>query len=202
VTCTYLQTINELASSFTSDDDIEIDLEPLILTVNVQETAASELENCAFVSAAGVSERVCVRAPVTRVFDASLAKFLAVNDVEVGNSYSYRIEVTNLGPNFMPLPITVTDTLPLGVRFRETPTGLGWTCNSTLTTGNRDAVTCTFNQGAFASLGALTNLLLIVDITNEVPVGVPSIINCASLLADGDSDTNNNQGCVENRVVR
>jgi hypothetical protein len=41
-----------------------------------------------------------------------------------------------------------------------------------------------------------------VDITNEVPVGVPSIINCATLLADGDSDTSNNQGCVENRVVR
>ncbi|MEM6430679.1 MAG: hypothetical protein AAF708_15675, partial [Deinococcota bacterium] len=200
VVCTYNQTVSELATGLAGD--IEISLEPLILTVSVQETAASELENCAFVSVVGVSERVCVRAPVTRVFDARLAKFLAASEVEVGNSYSYRIEVTNSGPNFMPLPITVTDTLPLGVRFRETPAGLGWTCNSTLTAGNRDAVTCTYNQGDFASLGALTNLLLIVDITTDVPVGVGTITNCATLLADGDSDASNNEGCVENRVVR
>ncbi|MEM7738751.1 MAG: hypothetical protein AAF267_23535, partial [Deinococcota bacterium] len=201
VTCTYSQTVGELANGLATGE-IEISLEPLVLTVNVQETAASELENCAFVSVAGVSERVCVRAPVTRVFDASLAKFLAVSEVEVGNSYSYRIEVTNLGPNFMPLPITVTDTLPLGVRFRETPAGLGWNCQSMLIAGNRDAVTCTFNQGSFASLGALTNLLLIVDITADVPVGVGTITNCATLLAEGDSDTSNNEGCVTNRVIR
>jgi uncharacterized repeat protein (TIGR01451 family) len=199
-----LGTLIDAADDDADDDvddgnDVVLALEPLILTVRVADDAPARLENCAELAVLGIVERACSNNPVSRRFDLSISKTLPETVLEVGDSYAYRIEVENLGPNAAPSPVTVRDVLPVGVRFRNTPEGLNWTCTNTRNV--QDTVTCTYS-GATAA-GTFTNLLLIVDITADALIeGNPTVIeNCAEVLATGETSSSNNRDCVSNRVV-
>jgi uncharacterized repeat protein (TIGR01451 family) len=179
------------------DNDVVLELEPLELTVRVTDDAPTRLENCAELDVLGISQRRCIDNPVNRRFDLTIRKTLPETVLEVGDSYVYRIEVENIGPNAAPAPVTVRDVLPVGVRFRNTPEGLNWTCSS----NNSNILTC--NYSGSTAVGTFTNLLLIVDVTSDALGANDSatIENCAEVIATGESSSSNNRACVSNRVV-
>jgi uncharacterized repeat protein (TIGR01451 family) len=59
-----------------------------------------------------------------------------------GATVSYALSVKNNGPYPDPGPVTVTDTLPVGMSF-VSASGTGWTCGA-----SGQTVTCTYNQSA------------------------------------------------------
>jgi len=58
-----------------------------------------------------------------------LANLSAEGALLVGSQATYVVEVTNAGPTDDPGPITLTDVLPVGLRYVDA-TGAGWTCTA------------------------------------------------------------------------
>ena len=115
--------INDANNDTADGNNVVLALEPLTLTVRVADDAPADIANCAELAVLGITERACSNNPVSRRFDLTISKTLPEAVLEVGNSYAYRIEVENLGPNAAAPPVTVRDVLPVGVRFRNTPEG-------------------------------------------------------------------------------
>jgi large repetitive protein len=99
---------------------------------------------------------------------------------EVG---TYSLRVSNIGTDTDPGPITVTDTLPVGLDFVDS-SGEGWTC-----TANGQTVNCK-HDGPLAQNSSLPELLIRVKV---LPEAFPSITNTASVSSTfGESNTTNN----------
>lgn len=102
--------------------------------------------------------------------------------LRVGSEATYVLEVSNAGPTNDPGPITVTDTLPMGLRY-VAAIGDGWSCSAA-----GAAVTCTRADGL--PLGASTTVRLRVDV---LPAAYPSVSNTAAVSTPSDdSDASNN----------
>lgn len=87
-----------------------------------------------------------------------------------GQYVTYTMVVTNYGPNADPGPITITDTLPVGLTY--VGGSAGWTCNAA-----GQVVTCTQAGGLAASATTSLTLTATVDagasgnVTNSATVG-------------------------------
>ncbi len=84
-------------------------------------------------------------------------------DLAVGSQATYTLTVTNAGPTADPGEVTVTDTMPAGLRF-VSANGDGWTCQA------GPPVTCT-RHGLEVGAGTVT---LVVDV---LPEAFPSVTN-------------------------
>jgi uncharacterized repeat protein (TIGR01451 family) len=62
----------------------------------------------------------------------SITKTDSADPVSQGQSYTYTLTPRNNGPQALTGTdvITVVDNIPLGMRLRSIPTGMGWTCSS------------------------------------------------------------------------
>jgi large repetitive protein len=106
-----------------------------------------------------------------------------VGDFIVGETGTFEILTINKGPSTAAAPITVTDTLPAGLRFKSS-TGTAWSCAAA-----GQVVTC-INTTDIVSLGSLPVLSMVVDIDPAAEVGV---INSATVISPTtDPDATNN----------
>jgi uncharacterized repeat protein (TIGR01451 family) len=121
---------------------------------------------------------------VPPLVDLSIAKSHR-DSLVVGQSATYDITVTNNGPTDDPGPVTVTDTLPTGIRYASSM-GAGWSCSD-----SGQVVTCTYASTLPASAGSNgTTLSLVVDV---LPTAYPSVTNSATVgTASEDTDPLNN----------
>jgi uncharacterized repeat protein (TIGR01451 family) len=99
----------------------------------------------------------------------------------IGTMPSYLLTVTNVGSNATNVPMTILDTLPVGIGF-VSATGGGWTC-----AGGPQIVNC-INPAPLQPAG-VTSLVLTVSVGNAA---YPSVINLVSLGYAADTDLSNN----------
>lgn len=107
-------------------------------------------------------------------------------DLRVGSTAYYTLNVSNVGTDVETGPITITDTLPSGLKLVST-SGSGWSCSSAAGNGGTTLVTCTRagQLAAGASASALT-----ITVT---PGSTGSYTNSASVAGmTGDGNTGNN----------
>ena len=94
---------------------------------------------------------------------------------------SYLLTVTNVGSNATNVPMTILDTLPVGISF-VSATGGGWTCG-----GGPQIVNCI--NPAPLQAAATTSLVLTVSVGTAA---YPSVTNLVSLGYAADIDLSNN----------
>ena len=103
-------------------------------------------------------------------------------DFTVGGTGTYSFTVTNAGGSATSGLITVTDTLPTGLRFvAGSATGAGWNCSADAL--SPQTVTCT-NSVAIAPSGSST---FTFSVNVGVGTAVPSVTNTASVSGGGDT---------------
>jgi large repetitive protein len=109
-----------------------------------------------------------------------------VGDFIVGEKATFEMLVLNRGPSTAAAPITVTDTLPIGLRFAS-GSGSAWNCSA-----NGQVVTCT-NTNDLVSLGSSPILSIVVDIDPAAELGVTNSSSVSSPTTDpnlvNNSDT-------------
>jgi len=159
---------------------------PLSLTSTVTSPAYPSADNRAHVDSDGTEAAPADNSSVDTVTVPPRVDLLVRKShegvLQVGSEATYVIEVSNAGPTNDPGPITVTDTLPVGLRY-VVATGGGWSCSAA-----GAAVTCTRADGL--ALGASTTMRVRVDV---LPAAYPSVSNTAAVSTPSeDSDTSNN----------
>lgn len=112
--------------------------------------------------------------PVTTSADLALAKSHTGTFV-AGSTGVYRFDVVNNGPSDAAANLTITDTLPTGLRFSSTVTPSGtWSC-----TAAGQVVTCTSTAGL--ALGATTQVSIVVDVDSGAGTG--AFLNTATVAS-------------------
>ena len=107
-------------------------------------------------------------------------------DLRIGSTAYYTLTVSNNGTDVETGPITITDTLPSGLKLVST-SGSGWSCSSTAGNGGTTLVTCT-RTGQLAA-GARANALTITVTPNTTG----TYTNTATVAGrTGDGNTANN----------
>ena len=159
---------------------------PLSLTYAVTSSAYPSADNKAEVSSDGGEGQPADNTSVDTVTVPPRVDLLVRKShqgaLRVGSEATYVLEVSNAGPTNDPGPITVTDTLPMGLRY-VAAIGDGWSCSAA-----GAAVTCTRADGL--PLGASTTVRLRVDV---LPAAYPSVSNTAAVSTPSDdSDASNN----------
>lgn len=162
VTCTNSNVLAPLATS------------AIDITVKTQATATGSVTNNAIVSAPGdtntsnntasVSTNIAVANPDVRISKSA-------GTLALGQTGIYSLTVDNIGSTVAVAPITVKDTLPVGLTFLS-GTGTGWSCSA-----SGQLVTCTYysNLAAAAtaptlSLNVLVGSQTAASITNNASV--------------------------------
>ena len=187
VTCTYLGSPLEPGESA---PPITIETEPIPL-----DRFDAEIENCARVEiddADLTNNQDCLRETVS--FAASRADLRLVKRCSlspIDDSVTCLVTVTNLSPpdENPAQPITIKDTLPVGISFVGTPAGSPWEC-----VGNGDSpevVLCTYTGPPLPSGEAAPVLHL--DLVRPQPGETE---NCATVETPADANPDNNEGCV------
>ncbi len=167
----------------------DTDAEPIEVTVRVLAAAYPSVDNTAVVDTSTTdadpdnntdTDTVVVPA----LSDLAIAKS-HTGSVQVGDRLTYRVEVTNNGPTDDPGPVTVTDSLPVGLTF-VSASGAGWSCSA----AGQD-VTCVDADGL--SIGETSVIQVRVSVGAEA---YPEVVNTASVTSpaedtdpDNDSDT-------------
>ena len=132
--------------------DLQVDDEPVVLTVTVQAAAdapSGTYTNLAFVDAPEdpMSEPTCLTdsnnvacetTEVRREASITVEKLASVEQVSPGESFSYTMTVANPGPSTFLANLTLTDDLPDGLTLNSVTPGAEWTCNAV------DPLVCTF----------------------------------------------------------
>jgi uncharacterized repeat protein (TIGR01451 family) len=159
---------------------------PLSLSYVVTSAAYPSIDNRADITSDGTEDQPADNTSVDTVTVPPLVDLLVrkshVGSLSVGSESTYVIEVSNAGPTDDPGPITVTDTLPVGLRY-VSATGNGWLCSAT-----GAAMTCAHAAGL--TVGASTTVRVRVDV---LPTAYPSVSNTASVATPSeDSDATNN----------
>jgi uncharacterized repeat protein (TIGR01451 family)/fimbrial isopeptide formation D2 family protein/LPXTG-motif cell wall-anchored protein len=148
----------------------------LTLVVNVLAAAYPSVTNTATATATGSPPATGNdTAPVTPTVDLGITKVLTSYK---DNLASYRITVSNSGPNATVKPIVVTDKLQTGLSYRSA-TGTSWTC-----TDSANTVTCI--RAAVLAAGASSSITL-VALVNAAPG--TKIVNVATVSGGGVAGT-------------
>ena len=128
--------------------------------------------------------------------DVSLAKTGGTTPACPVPYYAFTLKVTNNhnaygGPN----PVTVTDTVPNGLKF-DTATGTNWTCTP-LPANAGTTITCTYT-GTPLTTGQVLPAITI-GVTAQDPAPFPPYTNCADVMTSfghNDANLSNNHACV------
>ncbi|PYE56366.1 DUF11 domain-containing protein [Deinococcus yavapaiensis] len=173
------------------------------MTVNVAASVTGVVQNCATISTPGdtnvQNDRSCIGTDVVQApqkYDLILAKTVA-HPLTAGMTGAYTFTITNLGPGFVPAGtvLTITDNLVAGLTFASiTPP---WVCTGAT------SVTCTLTLTSPLPMGGTLTATMTVNVAPIVPGTPPpgQIRNCAAVGAPGDSNAQNDQGCVTSDVV-
>ena len=125
--------------------------------------------------------------------DVTILKTASAASVQVGQKLDYTLDVSNAGNDPTDKTITVTDTIPAGLKL-DSVSGNGWTC----ATGAGQAITCTsaavLNKGDHASP--------ITVHTTALAAGIPSVFNSAVVNTPDDSNPNNNESHITVQVTK
>ena len=157
-----------------------------------------QVKNCASVSAPNdttpQNNESCIVSNVQQheKFDLEIKKELKTKPAVAGQPNYYILNITNLGPGSSSAPITVTDTLPLGVTLNPnvsavTSSPVGFVC-----VGN---ISCTSSTPIPA--GGSVQILIPVIVTKKDGI----LENCATVFAQGDINPQNDGDCVTTDVV-
>jgi len=120
------------------------------------------------------------RTPTPVVTDLQLTT-TSVGAFTIGTQPSYFHVVTNIGTAATNVPMTLVDTLPVGISFASAD-GAGWTCSV-----SGRIVTCTNPNPLAVALTA--PLTLTVNVGSDA---YPSVTNLATVLYPADLDESNN----------
>jgi uncharacterized repeat protein (TIGR01451 family) len=173
----------------TRDTVLEADEQapPITITATIASDFFGELRNTASVTGPYPdpdpdNNTSTVVDPVPPLVDLTIAKE-ALGPFTVGQQGQYRITVGNDGPTDDPGPITVSDTLPTGLRF-VSARGPAADC-----TAAGQVITCLLPDGLAA--GASTAIAVVVDV---LPAAVPSVTNAAVVSTPSpETDRTNNR---------
>ncbi len=116
-----------------------------------------------------------------------------------GSGGAYSVNVTNSGSSTTSAPVTVVDTVPVGL----TPgaaTGTGWTCNTVGQTVNCSRTNAADTLAAGASLPVIT-IPVTVDQTAAGGTGAGSLTNSATVAGGGDINATNNTATDPTAIV-
>uniref|UniRef100_UPI003CFA1BAF DUF7927 domain-containing protein n=1 Tax=Nocardioides sp. LHG3406-4 TaxID=2804575 RepID=UPI003CFA1BAF len=126
-------------------------------------------------------------------FDLKLTKkVLGSHEVAVGDKVRYRLQVTNLGPDVAPAPITVSDKLPKGLELKGAK-GSGWVCKVKKAYDNASCV-----LDADLQVGQQAPAIIVVTKTNKD--ASDHMVNVAKVSANGDGVKKNNRSHAAIRV--
>ncbi|MSY79995.1 MAG: DUF11 domain-containing protein, partial [Actinobacteria bacterium] len=161
--------------------------EAIIVTAQVGAEAVPQVVNSATVTAttpdpnpANNTDSDAVN--VAAVVDLSIQKS-HTGEFLVGSQGTFNLQVSNAGPTQDPGPITVVDTLPVGLQF-VSATGTGWSCAEA-----SQLVTCTSAEPLAIGVAAAP-ISVVVDV---LPAAYPQAVNSATVSsAATDTDPQNN----------
>ncbi|AFZ11996.1 conserved repeat domain protein [Crinalium epipsammum PCC 9333] len=126
-------------------------------------------------------------------FDLTISKS-AIGTFSLGATAKYGLTVSASGTSAAPGPITVNDTLPVGLNFLS-GSGSGWSCSATPVSG-QDKVTCVRNSNLTAGSSSAITLNVLVGSTTAA-----SISNTARVeVVTGETNVNNNESTITTSV--
>ena len=125
--------------------------------------------------------------------DVTIVKTASKNTVQVGDELDYNLVVSNDSSDPTDKTLTVTDSVPAGLKLDSVTGGAGWTCG----TAGQD-ITCTYP----GVLAANQSAPAIKVKTTALAAGVPSVTNTAKVSNPNDSNPNNNTSTVTTPVTK
>lgn len=125
--------------------------------------------------------------------DVTILKTASLNSVQVGGKLDYTLDVSNAGDDPTDKTITVTDTVPAGLKLDSVVGGSGWTCSNV-----GQAITCT--SAAVLKKGDHASPITVH--TTALAAGIPSVLNSAVVNTPDDSNPNNNESHVTTPVTK
>ncbi len=134
-------------------------------------TNSAEVEGSVFESVT-TNNTATSTVPVTALADVAVAKKLS-GSLVAGQTATWTLDVTNLGPSTARGPLTVKDTLPSGTTFVSAE-GDGWTCDEA-----EGVVTCTSEED-LARDAAAPQLVVAVDIPADRTAAVENVASVKS----------------------
>ncbi len=184
-TCTLTMTNNVLSGTVTLKKGSQIEV---YIPATVKTTAFGAISNIAYLSpsptdytdtnSANNSDAATVNVDVPD---------LKITKTHTGNfarrqTGSYTLTVQNIGIKATSGPVTVTDTVPMGL-VPQTATGTGWNCSI-----SGQTVTCT-RSDSLAPNASYPPITLTVAIANSAPA---SLTNTVTVGGGGENNTGNN----------
>ncbi len=160
-------------------------LDPILITVDVGANAAPNPDPA-------FTNRVTNTATVTAVTDTTPSNDSTLTEIEriagltidkthadgpvwsVGSTHSYSLAVLNNGPSPEAGPVSVSDTLPTGMRF-VSAAGTGWACSHTGGTplGGGGTVGCTLPRSGGIAIGGASPAEVITITVDVLPSAAP-----------------------------
>jgi uncharacterized repeat protein (TIGR01451 family) len=127
--------------------------------------------------------------PFDTLADLLLEKTGPSTPVVAGDSFSWTLQVTNLGPSVSRQPITVTDTLPTGVTY--TGASSPWSCTNVPSAlpGVSSVVTCTLTSDIGFPAPGNTAPPLVIDV-DVAPNAGPAVLENTAVVAGTTTDPN------------
>ena len=174
------------------DDDLAVAAAPpIVIRATVGASAYPLVTNTALVTATTPDPDPTNNASVDQVavpayVDLAITKTHDVGTIQVGGTVGYTLVVSNNGPTPDPGPITITDTLPVGLT-PTTVTGAGLNCGISNAT-----VTCTslaplaVGASLTVKIGARVDPAAYPSVTNTATVSTPS---AETTLANNSAST-------------
>ncbi len=129
---------------------------------------------------------------VTAVADLVLVKTAPITTPNAGDTVDFDLALTNAGLSDAVGPITIVDTLPVGIRFQaNTP---GWTCVADAIPADAEQpVTCTLGDGTVGLPAGGTATALRITTSTDPALGLVTLTNTATAATPtSESDRDNN----------
>ncbi|MBG6056658.1 putative repeat protein (TIGR01451 family)/fimbrial isopeptide formation D2 family protein [Cryobacterium sp. MP_M5] len=133
-----------------------------------------------------------VSVTVTAVADLVLVKTAPITTPNAGDAVDFDLALTNAGLSDAVGPITIVDTLPVGIRFQaNTP---GWTCvGDAVPADAEQPVTCTLGDGSVGLPAGGTATALRITTSTDPALGLVTLTNTATAATPtSESDRDNN----------
>jgi len=115
--------------------------------------------------------------------DLNLTKTSLTNPIAAGGMETYEFVVGNKGP-YKATEITVTDTLPSGLSFRDNTTGSGWSCSA-----SGQDVTCTYSNEL--DINASSTFTFDAKVTTDTVGTLSNVAIVSAKEMEVNSDDNN-----------
>ena len=125
--------------------------------------------------------------------DLAIVKTADQDAVDVGDTLTYTLEVTNVGGGPTTGAVTVTDSVPDGLTLVSVDGGSSWDCSV-----NGQDITCTYLGGV---IDAGETVPQITIVTTATTAAVPRVVNTGVVSTPGDNNPTNDRSTVETPVT-